>query len=57
MEAHFPTKALATVLGEYRTLWDEHEQAMHCDIELLCVAKALLVKYQNTAHRLCMVYS
>jgi len=26
-------------------------------IELLCIAKALLVKYQVTAHRLCMAYS
>ena len=31
-------------LGECRTLWVERERAMHCGIELLCIAKALPVK-------------
>ena len=36
-------------LGECRTLWGEHEQAMHCSIELLCIAKVLPVKSIRSA--------
>ena len=51
---------LKEILGECRTLWGEREQAKHCGIELwhnCYVPKALPVKYETTAHRLCMAYS
>ena len=34
-------------IGECRTLWGEREQAMHCSIELSCIAKALPLKYRS----------
>ena len=45
------TPTTAQIPGERRTLWGKREKA----IQLNCyVAKALPVKYQITAHRLCM---
>ena len=40
------------LLGECRTLWaDMSKQCMRYSIGLLCIAKALAVKYQITANR------
>ena len=44
-------------LGDCRTLWGEHEQAMHCSIELLCIAKVLPVKFIRSVlpkHSICV---